>query len=231
MICAAILAGGIGKRIERHSIPKQFISIGGSPIIVTTIRKFLKIKLFDRYYIAIHPDWREHMEDLLEDSFTADERKRIEVVNGGKERLDSFTNVMNAVINSYGMHKEDILICHDSVRPFVSQQMIIDCIDATLKYDFALTVVPTTDTIHVTHDDEFIDGTLDRNGLYNGQNPSGFNIALLKTALDSFTEDAKKNVTGTTQLILKLGYKIKIVKGHTSNFKITTDNDLDVADR
>ncbi len=231
MIYAAILAGGIGKRIERHSIPKQFITIGGTPIIIMTVREFLKNSRFDKYYIAIHSDWKEYLEELLKSSFSTDELERIVVVNGGKERLDSFSNVMNAVIEQYGLHDEDILICHDSVRPFVSQQMINDCIDATLADNFALTVVPTTDTIHVAHDEKFIDGTLDRNGLYNGQNPSGFNIALLKSALESFTDDAKKNVTGTTQLILKLGYKIRIVKGHTSNFKITTDNDLDIADR
>ena len=231
MIYAAILAGGIGKRIERHSIPKQFITIGGTPIIILTIREFLKNQRFDRYYIAIHPDWKDYLNELLTVSFSAEERAKIEVVNGGRERLDSFTNVMNAVIGEHGLNTKDILVCHDSVRPFVTQQMINDCIDATLEHNFALTVVPTTDTIHVAHDADFIDGTLERNGLYNGQNPSGFNIALLKSALDSFTEEAKKSVTGTTQLILKLGHKIKIVKGHTSNFKITTDNDLDIADR
>ena len=231
MIYAAILAGGIGKRIERHSIPKQFITIGGTPIIVLTIREFLKNQRFDKYYIAIHPDWKDYLKELLTASFSAEELAKIKIVDGGKERLDSFSNVMNSVIEEHGLNTKDILICHDSVRPFVTQQMINDCIDATLEHNFALTVVPTTDTIHVAHDADFIDGTLERNGLYNGQNPSGFNITLLKSTLDSFTEEAKKSVTGTTQLILKLGHKIKIVKGHTSNFKITTDNDLDIADR
>lgn len=231
MIYAAVLAGGIGRRIERTSIPKQFISIGGTPIILITVREFLKNDRFKTIYIAIHKDWRHYLEELLKSSFSSLELERIALVEGGKERLDSFTNVMDEIIANHGLHDDDILICHDSVRPFVSQQMINDCIDATLEHNFALTVVPTTDTIHVAHEESFIDGTLDRKGLYNGQNPSGFNIALLKSALDSFSEEDKKSVTGTTQLILKLGYKIKIVKGHTSNFKITTDNDLDIADR
>ena len=63
MIYAAILAGGLGKRIERHSIPKQFITIGGTPIIVLTIREFLKNQRFDRYYIAIHPDWKDYLKE------------------------------------------------------------------------------------------------------------------------------------------------------------------------
>ncbi|MBR3238054.1 MAG: D-ribitol-5-phosphate cytidylyltransferase [Oscillospiraceae bacterium] len=231
MIYAAVLAGGIGRRVERYTIPKQFVAIGGTPIIILTLREFLRNTRFKKIYVAIHPDWKDYLSEMLKASFSAEELDRISTVNGGKERLISFTNVMDAVLEEHGLHSEDVLICHDSVRPFVTQQMLNDCIDATLEDHFALTVVPTTDTIHVAHNDKFIDGTLDRNGLYNGQNPSGFNIVMLKRALESFPEETKASVTGTTQLILKLGYKIRIVKGHTSNFKITTDNDLDVAER
>lgn len=231
MIYAAILAGGVGKRIERHDIPKQFISLCGTPIIVLTLREFLKNDRFHKIYIAVHPEWKDYLQDLLAASFSQEEIGRLEIVNGGKERLDSFVNVLDAILDRYGANKEDILICHDSVRPFVRQQMIDDCIDATLEDGLALTVVPTTDTIHVAHDKDFIDGTLDRQGLFNGQNPSGFNISLLKAGIDSFTDEAKAQVTGTTQLMLKLGYKIRVVQGHTSNFKITTDNDLDIAER
>lgn len=231
MIYAAILAGGIGKRVERYSIPKQFISISGTPIIVLTVREFLKNDQFEKIYIAVHKDWREYLVRLLHSSFSSEDVDRIVIVNGGKERLDSFTNIMDSIILKNGLRKDDILICHDSVRPFVQQQMINECISATLEDGIALTVVPTTDTIHVAHNEKYIDGTLDRDGLFNGQNPSGFNIVLLKNAIDSFTDDEKSRITGTTQLMLKLGYKIRIVNGHTSNFKITTDNDLDVADR
>ncbi|MBO4887429.1 MAG: D-ribitol-5-phosphate cytidylyltransferase [Firmicutes bacterium] len=231
MVFAAILAGGVGKRMERHSIPKQFISIGGTPIILLTVREFLKIDRFERIYIAIHKDWRTYLEELLSTALCEEERARISLVEGGKERLDSFINAMDVVISDFGLNEKDILICHDSVRPFVTQQMIHDCIDATLEDDLALTVVPTTDTIHVAEDEKYISGTMERDHLYNGQNPSGFRIALLKQAIDSFAEEEKASVTGTTQLLLKLGYKIRIVKGHPSNFKITTDNDIDVADR
>ena len=231
MIYAAILAGGVGKRIEKHSIPKQFISVAGTPVIVLTLREFLKNDRFDKYYVAIHPEWKEYFDKLLHSYFSEPDLEKISIVNGGKERLDSFTNIMDAIITESGINEQDILICHDSVRPFVRQQMINDCIDATLEDNFALTVIPTADTIHMAHDDIYIDSTQDRSGLYNGQNPAGFNIALLKAVIEQSTDEEKAHVTGTTQLILKRGYKIRIVNGHTSNFKITTDNDLDVADR
>jgi 2-C-methyl-D-erythritol 4-phosphate cytidylyltransferase len=231
MIYAAILAGGVGKRVERYTIPKQFILLSGKPILIRSLEPFVANKRFDGIYVAVHKDWIHHMEALLEGFFSEEERAKIVIVEGGKERLDSFSNIVEAILEKRGLQEEDILICHDSVRPFVRQQMIQDCIEATLEDGLALTVVPTTDTIHIAQDDRYISGTLDRNGLYNGQTPSGFNIRLLKSALDRFSEEDKKKVTGTTQLMLKLGYKLRLVKGHTSNFKITTDNDLDVAER
>lgn len=231
MIYGAILAGGIGKRIERFSFPKQFINIGGVPIIVVTLRQFLANKRLDIIYVAVHHDWLSYAEKLFKDSFSKEQLSKIRIVTGGKERIDSFINIMNDVIAQTGLNEQDILICHDSVRPFVSQQMINDCIDATLQYQLALTVIPVADTIHTSHNDDTIDGTLDRSQLYNGQTPSGFNLKLLHDSISLFSDEEKRIVTGTTQLMLKLGYQIKKVAGHTTNFKITTDNDLDVADR
>ena len=95
MIYAAILAGGTGKRIERHSIPKQFISIGGAPIILLTVKEFLTNSRFDKIFIAIHKDWKDYLVELLTASLSNDEIHRIELVDGGKERLDSFINVMS----------------------------------------------------------------------------------------------------------------------------------------
>lgn len=232
MTYAAILAGGIGKRVERFSIPKQFISVGGTPIIVLTLRQFLENSRIDIIYVAVHKDWIFYAEKLFKDSFSAEQIAKIRIIPGGKERLDSFVNIMDDVIKRTGLHEEDLLICHDSVRPFVRQQMINDCIDATIENNLALTVIPVADTIHtMSKEDGMIDGTLDRSSLFNGQNPSGFNLKLLHDSLAKFSPEEKSKITGTTQLMLKLGYKIKGVEGHTSNFKITTDNDLDVADR
>ncbi|MCQ2596881.1 MAG: D-ribitol-5-phosphate cytidylyltransferase [Treponema sp.] len=231
MIYAAILAGGVGKRIERTSIPKQFISIDGTPIIVRTLRTFLTVSEFKYLYVAVHKDWIKYAEDLFNENFSEAEINRIRIISGGKERIDSFINVVTDISSREEMSDDDILICHDSVRPFVRRQMIDDCIAETKKYGLAQTSIPATDTIFSSQESEFITGTLNRNELFNGQTPTGFNLKLLKATCESLSEEEKASVTGTTQLFLKLGHKLKIVKGHTSNFKITTDNDLDVAER
>ena len=231
MIYGAILAGGTGRRMEKYSLPKQFISIGGTPIIILTMREFLKNNRFDKIYAAINSDWMDYAEKLFKEYFSAEELEKICMVGGGKERIDSFMNIMNDIIEKNGLREEDILICHDSVRPFVSQEIIDESIDATLKYNLALTVVPVSDTIHISDDNDFICDAYSRDRLYNGQTPSGFNIKYLYEGCNQFSAEERRKYTGTTQLMLQLGYKIKIVKGHTSNFKITTDNDLDVAYR
>ncbi len=231
MVYGAILAGGIGKRVERHSIPKQFITIGGVPIIVMTIRQFLDNNRIQIIYVAVHQEWFDYANGIFRNNFSDDELLRIRVVFGGRERLDSFINIMDDVIRRTGLNSEDILICHDAVRPFVRQQMIDDCIDATYEHKVALTVVPVSDTIHTAQEVDYITGTLDRSNLYNGQTPSGFNLELLHQVCRQSSEEDKHKITGTTQLMLRSGYSIKIVNGHTSNFKITTDNDLDIADR
>lgn len=231
MIYGAILAGGTGKRIEKHAIPKQFITIGSVPIIVMTMRQFLGNKRIEFIYVAIHKNWLDYADNLFKDHFSCDELRKIRIVCGGKERLDSFINIMNDIIRKNGLNDKDILICHDAVRPFVREQMIDDCIDATIENRLALTVIPVSDTIHTSRETKYITGTLDRADLYNGQTPSGFNLALLHQVCEESSEEDKHKITGTTQLMLKSGYHIKMVEGHTSNFKITTDNDLDIADR
>ncbi len=230
-VFGAILAGGIGKRVERYHVPKQFITIGGVPILVKSLRVFLENPHIDDLFVAMHPDWIEYADRLLSDSFSHAEYRRIHLVPGGKERLDSFSNVLDEIVRTRGFHAEDILICHDSVRPFVRQQMIDDCIAATRRQSCALTVVPVADTLHIAGGDGLLDGTLPRENLFHGQTPSGFKVGLLRDVLSAASDDAKSRSTGTTQLLLQQGYKIAVVQGHTSNFKITTDNDLDIADR
>lgn len=231
MIYAAILAGGIGKRIERTNTPKQFIKIGGVPVIVLTLRTVLKVDAFSAVYIAVHPKWKDYLKDMLSSNFSEDELDRIRLVDGGKERLYSFINVMDDIISEYGLNEDDILICHDSVRPFVTEQMLLDCITETIAHDVALTAISSEDTMFISNENGFINGTLDRSTLFRGQTPSGFKISLLKKTCDSISEEEKCACTGTTQLMLSSGKDIKIVEGNTKNFKITTDNDLDVADR
>ena len=231
MIYGAVLAGGLGRRMERQTIPKQFMELGGVPILILTLRRFLECDCLDVVYVAVHPDWLAYADELCKSNLSSGERARVRLVAGGRERLDSFLRIIEDVDEKRGLGDDDILICHDAVRPFVRRKMIEDCVRATEEYGFALTVIPMADTPHVAHEQDFLDGTLPRDGLYSGQTPSGFHAKTLKALLEGLSEEEKCRSTGTTQLVLKAGHRIRIVEGHTSNFKITTDVDLDLAER
>lgn len=231
MIYGAILAGGKGLRMEKADLPKQYLRLGNQPIIIITLKKFLNCSRFDKIYVACHRDWLDYMKELIKEFLSEEQHKKVVVIEGGRERIDSFTNIMNVVINANGINDDDILICHDSVRPFVRSYMIEDCINITLKEKLAQVVIPVADTIFTSDKEGFITNTLPRNTLYQGQTPTGFQVKLLNKVLSEVSEEDKSKSTGTTQLFMHLGYSIGIIKGHTSNFKITTDHDLDVANK
>lgn len=231
MIYGAVLAGGIGRRMEKSQIPKQFIQIGGTPILIMTLRRFLEIPDFEVIYVAMHKDWISFAQKLFDTYFSESERKRLHLIEGGKERIDSLIHVMDDIVANKEITRDDILICHDGVRPFVTAQMITDCIAETQNHKVSLTVTPAEDTVYISHQEGYIDGTLNRNCLYKGQTPSGFQLSLLKNICDTVSEEEKSQITGTTQLMIHRGLNLKIVKGSPANFKVTTDSDLDVADR
>lgn len=229
MIYGAILAGGKGMRMEKADLPKQYLKLVDKPIIIITLEKFLSCSRFDKIYIACHKDWIDYLNNLLTQYLTKQCIDKVMVVEGGRERIDSFTNIMNCVIAESGINDDDILICHDSVRPFVRKYMIEECINVTLRENLAQVVIPVADTIFISERDGYITNTLSRNTLFQGQTPTGFQVKLLNKVLSEVSEDDKAKTTGTTQLFMNLGYNVGIINGHTSNFKITTDHDLDVA--
>ena len=231
MVYGVILAGGSGRRMRRSDRPKQFLRLRGVPILILTMRSFLDNKKIERLYVAVHPEWLRHAQTLSEEFFSPGERNRVRLIPGGASRLDSFLSVIREIESKDGLGEEDLLICHDAVRPFVRQRMIDDCVDAAARYGFSLTAIPMADTPHVSDEEGFLDRTIPRDGLYSGQTPSGFRARALMRILEGLSEEEKRSATGTTQLVLKAGCPIRLVKGSASNFKITTDADLELAER
>ena len=94
MIYGAMLAGGSGTRVKSSKIPKQFIEIGGKPIIIYTLENMLKVKRFDYIYIAVHKDYEDYMNEQVKKNIPESEKVRI--ILGGKERMDTINNVTTA---------------------------------------------------------------------------------------------------------------------------------------
>lgn len=223
MIFGSILAGGTGSRMNNHSIPKQFIELCGKPIIVHTIERMLEVKEFDCLYIAIHPTYEEYLEDILK-KYHLNNNTKIIIIHGGKERIDSVQNVVNAVY-AVNQNEDDIIVLHDAVRPFISKSILKNSIITASKYGACVAVVPAVDTIYFYNSKELIDFP-ERAKLCNGQTPDSFKLGILKNSIEKLTIEERSIITGTVQICSSKGYSIKTIMGDYKNIKITTENDL-----
>lgn len=229
MIFGAILAGGVGSRMNISDMPKQFLKLGDKPIIVHTLEKFLLAPRLDHIYIGVHPDWVTHMNDLIK-KYVGDEASgNIHVVAGGTDRNSTIFNIIDDIEANFGESDDHIIVTHDSVRPFVTQRMINENIDAAIKYGAVDTVTGAIDTIVESDDGETIKSIPNRKKMYQGQTPQTFNINLLKKLYGELTEDEKAILTDACKICIVKNHPVYMVEGEISNMKITTVSDYKIA--
>lgn len=227
MIFAGIVAGGSGTRMKSVGVPKQFLRILGKPIIIYTVQKFAEQKHIDEICIGIKPDWHEFMDKLL-DEFKID-TDRVKVVDGGSDRNDTVMNIVRSIKARHKIKQGDIILTHDAVRPFVTDKIIRDNIVAALKYSACSTYVRCVDTVISSQDGETVDSTLDRSTLFRAQTPQSFDITLLDKYYSQLSDEQRSALTDTAGIFTAVGEKIHIVEGDVINIKVTTENDLILA--
>lgn len=227
MIFAGIVAGGTGTRMGAD-IPKQFLKIDEKPIIVHTISRFLENKNIEKIYLGVHPDWIEYINKILSE-YNLD-NSRISIIKGGTDRNSTVFNIIDLIVNEYNINDSDIILTHDGVRPFVTQKVINNNIDAALKYGACGTYIPAVDTIIRSQDGNIVSEVPPRPEMFQAQTPQSFNILKLKNTYKSLTEVEKEKLTDTCSVFTIKGLPIHIVEGDVLNMKITTAHDLKIAD-
>ena len=115
-----ILAGGVGQRMRRTGMPKQFLEVFGKPIIVYTLQKFEYCKDIDEVVIACHSSWKEYMDSMIQRYGL---KKIKAVISGGKDRQDSVLNGLK-YIQSSRAKDDDVVIIHDGVRPLIQENIL-----------------------------------------------------------------------------------------------------------
>ena len=224
---AIILAAGFGTRIKNIDIPKQYYEINGIPIIIYTIKKFIKIGYFDYIYLTVDKDYKDLMIKLLKKHIPGYEQ--IILIEGGNERIDSIHNVIkNIDVNT--VNDDDIILVHDGVRPFVTDEILLESIKLTKKYGACVTSSPVNDTILQSENGEYVDNIPVRSTLFCGQSPDTFNLKKFIEMINNLTDEQKEKVTGTSDICTFYNVPIKMTKGNNLNFKITTDADLKIAE-
>jgi 2-C-methyl-D-erythritol 4-phosphate cytidylyltransferase len=217
MRCVLIIpAAGIGSRFS-SKIPKQFIKLKGKEILVHTIEKFTKLKEINSIVIASQKKYfGKIIRILIKNEIT----KPVKVVAGGKDRHNS---VFNALQNCE-CEKGDIILIHDSVRPFVSEKLIKKLIHEAIRYKAVIPVIPISDTIKEVNNG-FIIKSLSREKLKRAQTPQVFEYSLL---LDAFRKAKKTKFIGTDEasIVEHSKIKVKVIPGEITNIKITQRSDL-----
>jgi len=225
-VYAVILAGGSGTRM--HSpMPKQFLMLGDAPVFVHSARKLLADARVKQLWIGANGDWYDLARQQVEEFLGGD--SRVMLCEGGADREETLLNTLSAVCRTNQIGPEDIVLIHDSVRPFVTAR-IIDNVICEMAFCHACnTVVPVNDTIVQSADGNTISGMPARVELFAGQSPQGFRILSLLEAFASLTPEERKQLTETTKVCFMKNISIHIVRGEFFNFKITTPYDWRVA--
>ena len=228
MIYAGILAGGTGTRMGISNMPKQFLDLGNKPIIIHTIEKFLLEPEIEKIVVGVHEDWISHAEDLVEE-YISTFKDRIIIVAGGSDRNTTIENIIKAIDDYKELTDEDIVITHDSVRPFITLRIIKDNIRLAKECDAVDTVVEAVDTIVESTNGEYITNIPNRAHYYQGQTPQSFRCKDFLNLYNSLTSEEKQILTDACKIVVIKGKEVALAKGEYSNLKITTVTDLKIA--
>ena len=222
MISAIILAGGKGKRM-RSAISKQFIDIKGKPIIYYTLKKFSENKKIDNIIVVLPEDEVKYFKENILKKY---ELRINKIVIGGKERQDSVYNALKSLKNS----STDIVLIHDGARPFISERIINEGIKFAEIYGAAAPGVMPKDTIKVKNEKNFSVDTPNRANLVSIQTPQVFKFDEILECHEKIRYNGEQ-VTDDTMVVEKYGYSVYLYDGEYTNIKVTTPEDLILAER
>ena len=213
---AIIPAAGKGRRSGQLT-PKQYIKFAGKELIVYTLEVFQKNKSVDKIIVAAHPDYFALLEKVRKKYKLT---KISKIVKGGKERQDSVYNALLAI----DADQNDLVAVHDAARPLLPQKVLTNAILTANKKGNALVCIKAKDTL--VKGTDIVDSYVDREEVFYVQTPQVFRYKDLMRAMEAGYA-ADFYATDESILIKNLGLKINIVNGSISNFKITTEDDLE----
>ncbi|MDO8525805.1 MAG: 2-C-methyl-D-erythritol 4-phosphate cytidylyltransferase [Candidatus Omnitrophota bacterium] len=216
-VVAIVPAAGYGKRLGAR-VKKPFALLGGKPLVSYALKALDDCRTIDAIIVATERSCVRRMNGVAR-RFKI--RKLMDVIVGGKTRFESVRNCVDRVGPSF-----DIILIHDAARPFVDKRIVERAIRAAVKFGASIAAVPESDTIKLADRNLFVKKTLDREAIFRAQTPQAFRYSIIKKAYSA-------NVTGniTDDASLAEGrVRVKIIEGAYKNLKITTKEDLKIAE-
>jgi 2-C-methyl-D-erythritol 4-phosphate cytidylyltransferase len=217
---ALIPAAGQGRRLS-VAVAKQYIAVGGMPILARTLRVLDDNPLVDGIVVAVGAGQREALEGLVLRPYRC--HKLLQVVAGGIERQDSVVRALRAVPAEC-----EVVVVHDGVRPLVTQEVLTAVIAGAEESGAALAAVPARDTVKQV-EGRVVRSTLDRETIWLAQTPQAFSADLFRRAHAAAARDGIRG-TDDAALVERLGVPVQVVLGSEENIKVTTLADLVLAE-
>jgi len=205
--------------------PKQFLSLGGVPILIHSLRAFVAVPRVTAIYVAVRKTEIERVQaQIAEHGFAG----RVHVVEGGDTRQESVVHALDAL----PANADDVVLVHDAVRPLIDTVTIDRTIDAVVEHGSAIVGLPAIDTIKQverTAHGAIITSTIPREFIVLAQTPQGFLFRILHKAMADATADGFVG-TDEASVIERAGLRVAVVHGSQVNLKITQPGDLELAE-
>ena len=208
-----IVAGGKGQRMQSE-IPKQFLLLDKQPILMHTIKQFADLDA--DIFVVLPPKDISLWKDLVDKHhFT----QKHTIVEGGEERFFSVKNALDLCSS------EGIILIHDGVRPLIAKTSIQNIIKETIENNSAIPITDVQESLRLIVKNESM--SVDRQQYKLVQTPQGFKANLIK---ESYQQDYSPQFTDDASVFEKMGYTVHLVAGHKENIKITSPEDLQLAE-
>lgn len=220
-IAAVVPAAGTGSRMGT-GMKKQFLPLAGVPVLGRVLEAIEAVRLIQNIVLVVGPGDEEYCRSVVARGARAS--RVAAIVTGGKERQDSVYNGLLALSCD-----TEIVVIHDGARPLLRPAGLEEVIKAAWEKGAATMAVPVKDTVKLAGEGGFVSRTLPRSRLWLAQTPQAFHYEII---LEAHRRARQENFTGTDDagLVERMGLPVKIVPGSYENIKITTPEDLAVAE-
>ena len=218
---AIVLSAGKGSRMG-SSVHKQYLLLCGRPVIYYTLKAFEESPV-DEIVLVTGEGEEEYCRKEIVEKYKL--HKVTKIVKGGKERYHSVFQGLSACEHT------DYVLIHDGARPFIGQEVIRHTMDEVQKKHACIAAVPVKDTIKKVDENGKVEDTPPRKSLYTVQTPQAFSYSLIYDSYQKMIADGREDVTDDAMVVeQETGTKILLVEGSYQNIKITTPEDLAIAE-
>ena len=220
MNIAIVFGGGVGSRFSKDGTPKQFVELYGKPIIIYTLENFSKNSLIDEIVIPCVEGWTDKLKRLVE---RFDIRQRCHIIPGGATSHESRLNALQYVHEN--LEGAEVVVLHDAVRPFVTQEEISATIEGAKEYGSSATYVPLSETPAQTLDYNCVSEVSPRSNFILLKAPQAFRFDLAYKAHVTGKDLPEDVLVDASTLMSHLGYDVHLVRSTYENIKITNAKD------